>query len=139
VTAPRAKRPKSVVAGPSALELRRLLGRRYALFERVARPRPGVTWEWRCYKKGMSPLLKVIDGKRTLYYVRPEAQSVRVSFLITRRAHDAALAGRLRPRVRGALRSAQEFPEGLAVRLELRRLAEAADVEALLAIKLAPA
>ncbi len=139
MNARRAKAPRSLVAGPSEPELRRLLGARYRLFEKVAHPMPSVSGEWRCYKKGTSPVLKVVDGKRTLYYVRPDAHSVQVSFLIARRAGDAALAGRLRPRVRAALRSAHEFPEGLAVRLELHRLAEAADVEALLAVKLARA
>ena len=137
-TTGRAKRPRSLVAAPPEPELRRLLGRRYTLFEKVAHPRPGVSGEWRCYKKGASPLLKILDGKRTLYYVRPDTDSVHVSFLISRKAKDAALAGRIRPRVRAALQAAQEFPEGLAVRMELHRLAEIADVEALLAVKLAP-
>jgi hypothetical protein len=139
VTAPRAKRPRSLVAGPSEPELRRLLGRRYRLFEKVAHPRPGASGEWRRYKKGAAPVLKVIDRRQTLYYVRPDAHSVHVSFLISRRAGDAALTVKLRPRVRAALQSAQEFPEGLAVRLTLQRLAEFAEVEALLAIKLTPA
>ena len=126
------------MAAPPEPELRRLLGRRYPLFEKVAHPRPGVSGEWRCYKKGASLLLKVIDGKRTLYYVRPDTDSVQVSFLISRKAKDAALAGRIPRRIRTALQSAQQFPEGLAVRLELHRLAEVADVEALLKVKLAP-
>jgi hypothetical protein len=125
------------VAGPSESELRGLLGRRYQLFEKVAHPRSGVSGEWRSYKKDTPPVFKVIDDKRTLYYVRPEKGSLRVSFLITRRAADAALAGRLPRHVRAALRSAHEFPEGLAVRLELHRLADIAEVEALLAVKLA--
>jgi hypothetical protein len=113
-----------------------LLGRRYPLFDRVAHPGPSAAGQWRCYKKGTPPVLKVVDGKRTLYYVRPDRDAVHVSFLLTRRASDAALAGRLSGRLRDAIRSAQEFPEGRAVRLELRRLAEVADVEALLAVKL---
>jgi hypothetical protein len=135
--APRGGRvPKSVVAGPSEQELRELLGRRYQLFDRVARPRPGVQGEWRCYKKGTPPTLKVIEGKRTLYYVRPDKSWVHVTFLLTRRASDAALAGRLPEVVRTAIRTAKEFPEGRAVRLELHRLAEVSDLEALLAVKL---
>lgn len=125
--------------GPSKPELRRLLGRGYPLFERLSHPRPGASGEWRCYKKGTPPVLKVIDGKSTLYYVRPETGGVHVSLLITRRAADAALAGRLPPRVRAALQSAQEFPEGLAVRLTLHRLTDLAQVEVLLAVKLATA
>ena len=127
------------MAAPPELELRRLLGRSYRLFEKVAHPRPGVSEEWRRYKKGASLVLKVMDGKRTLYYVRPDTGSVHVSFLIARKAKDAALAGRIPRRIRTALQSAREFPEGWAVRLTLHRLAEMADVEALLAIKLAPA
>jgi hypothetical protein len=133
----RAKTAKSLVAGPSEPELRQLLGRRYGLFDKVAHPAPSVTGEWRRYKKGTPPVLKVIDGRHTLYYVRPDKSSVHVTFLITRRASDAALASRIPRHLRAALQSAQEFPEGRAVRLELHRLADVADVEALLAVKLA--
>jgi hypothetical protein len=133
----RTKTAKSLVAGPSEGELRQLLGRRYRLFDRVAHPAPSAVGEWRCYRKGTPPILKVIDGRRTLYYARPDKSSVHVTFLITRRASEAALATRLPRHLRAALQSAQEFPEGRAVRLELHRLADVADVEALLAIKLA--
>lgn len=131
------KAPKSLVRGPSEQELRHLLGRRYGLFERVAHLRPGVRGEWRSYKKGTPPILKVIDGKRTLYYVRPDKSAVHVTLLLNRRASDAALAGRLAEHLQAAIRSAKEFPEGRAVRLELHRLADVADVEALLNVKLA--
>lgn len=138
-TAGRTKTPRSLVAAPPEPALRQLLGRRYPLFEKLAHPRPGVSGEWRCYKKGASLLLKVMEGKRTLYYVRPDTDAVHISFLISRKAKDAALAGRLPPPVRAALQSAQEFPEGLAVRLTLHRLADVAQAEALLAVKLARA
>jgi hypothetical protein len=127
------------VAGPPESELRDLLGRCYRVFDRVAHPGPGVTGEWRCYKKGTPPTLKVIDGKRTLYYVRPERGSVHVSFLLGRAACEAAMAGQVPAHLRDVIRSAKEYPEGRAVRLELRRLADIADVEALLAVKVAPA
>jgi len=39
--------------------------------------------------------VKVIDGKRTLYYVRPDRGSIHVSFLLGRRACATALAGHL--------------------------------------------
>ena len=128
--------PRSLVAGPSDAELRRLLGRRYALFERVAHPRPGVAGEWRSYKKGAPPVLKVLEGKQTLYYVRPDSVAVHVSFLLSRRACEGASAARLPARLRSAIESAQVFPEGRAVRLAMHRVAEVADVTALLAVKL---
>jgi hypothetical protein len=131
--------PKSLVAGPREVELRDLLGRCYSVFERVAHPRAGVTGEWRCYKKGTPPVLKVLDRRRTLYYVRPDKGSVHVSFLLGRRACEAALAGQVPSHLHAVIRAAKEFPEGRAVRLDLHRLADVADVEALLAVKLAPA
>ena len=45
MTARPTKPPRSLVAAPPEPELRRLLGRRYPLFERVAHPRPGVSGE----------------------------------------------------------------------------------------------
>ena len=131
------KAPRSLVTGPSVPELRRLLGRRYALFERVAHPTPDATGEWRCYKKGGAQLLKVLDRTRTLYYVRPAREAVHVSFLLSQRACDGAPARRLRAPLRAAVEAAPVYPEGRAVRLALHRLADAADVEALLAVKLA--
>lgn len=139
MAAKRPRSPKSLVAGPPEGELRDLLGRRYGVFDKVAHPGPGITGEWRCYKKGKPPILKVVDGKRTLYYVRPERGSVHVSLLLGRRAREAALAGQVPSHLRTVIRSAREFPEGWAVRLELRRLADVADIEALLAVKVAPA
>jgi hypothetical protein len=130
--------PKSLVAGPPEAGLRDLLGRRYAVFDRVANPGPGFTREWHCHKKGTPPILKVIAGKRTLYYVRPETGAVHVSFALGRQACAAALAGQVPSHLHALIRSAKEYPEGRAVRLELRRLADVADVEALLAVKLAP-
>ncbi len=129
--------PKSLVAAPSDAELRRTLGRRFSLFDRVAHPGPAVTHEWRRYRKDAPPLLKVVEGKRTLYYVRPAADAVHVSFLMTRRACESPEARRLPAHLRAAVESAQVFPEGRAVRVALRRLAEAADVARLLAVKLA--
>jgi len=129
--------PKSLVAGPSQAELHTLLGRRYATFDRVVHLSAGARGEWRSYKKGTAPILKVIDGKRTLYYVRPDRASVHVSFLLGRRACEAALAGHLPPDLRTAIESGKQYPEGRAVRLEVRRLADVAAVEALLAVKVA--
>jgi hypothetical protein len=137
MTAKASTPPKSLVAGPSEGELHKLLGRCYAAFDRVVHLSPRARGEWHCYKKGTAPILKLIDGKRTLYYVRPDRGSVHVSFLLGRRACDAALAGRLPPDLRAAIRSGKQFPEGRAVRLEVRRLADVAAVETLLAVKLA--
>jgi hypothetical protein len=139
VAGKRSGSPTSLVAGPTEGELRALLGRCYRLFDEVAHPGPGITGEWRCYKKGTAPILKVIDGKRTLYYVRPDRRSVHVSFLLGRAACEAALAGQVPAHLRDVIRSARQYPEGRAVRLELHRLADVADVEALLAVKRAPA
>jgi len=137
--AKRSGSPKTRVPAPPVGELRDLLGRCYEVFDRVAHPRPGVTGEWRCYKKGTPPVLKVIDGTRTLYYVRPDRGFVRVTLVLGRLACDAALAGRVPAHLHDLIRSARQFPEGRAIRLELHRLAEVADVEALVAVKLAPA
>jgi hypothetical protein len=139
MAAKRAGSPKSLVAGPSEGELRDLLGRCYTVFDRVAHRGPNVTSEWRCYKKGTPPVLKVIGGTRTLYYVRPDRGAVHVSFLLGRLACEAALAGQVPAHLHAVIRSAKEFPEGRAVRLELHRLADLADVEALLAVKLGTA
>ncbi|MDH3455806.1 MAG: DUF3788 family protein [Gemmatimonadota bacterium] len=139
MAAKRSGPPKSLVPAPPVGELRDLLGRCYRVFDRVAHPSPSVTSEWRCYKKGTPPVLKVIDGKRTLYYVRPDRGSVHVTVVLGRLACDAALAGRVPAHLHDVIRSAKQFPEGRAVRLELHRLADVADVEALLAVKLAPA
>ncbi|MDH5196854.1 MAG: DUF3788 family protein [Gemmatimonadota bacterium] len=139
MAAKRTGSPKSLVTGPPEGELRALLGRCYKVFDRVAHPGPGVTTEWRCYKKGTPPVLKVSAGKRTLYYLRPDSRSVHVSFVLGRRACEAALAGQVPTHLHGVIRSAKQFPEGRAVRLELHRMADVADVEALLAVKLAPA
>jgi hypothetical protein len=106
------------------------------LFARLAHPTPTTTGEWRCYKRDAPLVWKVQEGSRTLYYVRPQRGAVHVSFLLNRRAYEAAHDRKLPRRVRAAIESAQTFPEGRAVRLELHRLSEVGDVQALLALKL---
>ena len=131
--------PKSLVPAPPASELRDLLGCSYEVFDLVAHPRPGVTNEWRCYKKDTPPVLKVIDGQRNLYFVRPDRGCVHVTVVLGPAACDAALAGRVPAHLHDAIRSAPQYPEGRPIQLELRRLADVAYVEALVAVKLAPA
>jgi hypothetical protein len=126
---------RSLVSGPSEQDLRRCLGRTYSLFDRVAHPTPTASGEWRCYQRDAPLVWKVLEGKHTLYYVRPARGGVLVSLLLTRRACEAAQERHLPARVRRAIAGAQTFPEGRAVRLELHRLSEAADVWALLALK----
>ena len=130
--------PKGLVNGPSPQDLRTLLGRCYRTFEKVADRGPGVTGEWRRSRTDAPPLLKLVAGSRTLYYVRPDKGVVHVALLLGPRAYRAALAGGVPPRLQELVRAAKQYPEGRAVRFDLRRLADVADVEALLKVKLAP-
>lgn len=120
---------------PSESEMRTALGEAYPVFrDMVARAGPGAA-EWRKYTKNSPWVLKVSDGKRSLFYARPDAGHVLVTVLLGERAVEAALAGRVSKALHPAIRDAKAYPEGRPVSVLVKRPSDLARVEELLAVK----
>lgn len=115
--------------------MRAALGEAYQGFQRlVAQAGPGAA-EWRKYTKNSPWVLKVSEGKRSLFYARPEAGHLKITVLLPERAVEAALAGRISRALRESIRSAKSYPEGRPVSVLVKRSSDIAKVEALIAVK----
>jgi hypothetical protein len=135
---PKAK-PSSVQDGPpSADELTRLLGRSHTAFQAIAHDRAGATCEWKRYSTKAPWVLKISESERTLFYLMPQAGRFEVTVVLGERATEVALAGRVRPELHAAIRSAKPYVEGRPVRVMVTSRADLAGVEELVAVKLKP-
>jgi hypothetical protein len=84
-------------------------------------------------------VLKLSQAKRTLYYLQPERGGFKVTVVLGARATEAALAGQVSKHLYASIRAAKPYVEGRPVSVVVRRMADVADVEELLAAKLRPA
>ena len=114
------------------------LGRSHEAFQTLAHDRAGVTCEWRRYSKKGPWVLKVSKGERTLFYLIPQADQFEVTVILGQRATDAALAGRVRPELHAAIRSAKPYIEGRPVKVLVTSQEDLAAVEELVTVKLKP-
>lgn len=124
-------------ARPTAPELTLMLERAHAAFDTLT-SRPGATLEWRQYKKDAPWVLKVSQGKRTLFYLRPDRGSFHVTVLLGPRATKAALGGRVSRDLHAAIRGARAYVEGRPVLVVVRSKRDLAGVNQLIDVKLNP-
>ena len=133
-----AKVPITVAAHPpSDSELKAVLGEAYSAFQAlVSRAGPGAA-EWRRYTKNSPWVLKVTQGKRSLFYARPDSGHLKVTVLLGGRAVEAALAGQVSKRLHESIRKAKVYPEGRPVSVAIKRPSDLGKVEELIAAKVA--
>jgi hypothetical protein len=133
-----AKVPPPVAAQPpSDSEMKAVLGEAYDAFQAlVMRAGPGAA-EWRRYSKNSPWVLKVSQGKRSLFYARPDSGHLKVTVLLGGRAVEAALAGRVSKRLHESIRKARAYPEGRPVSVAIKRPSDLGKVEELIAAKVA--
>ena len=140
-TTTKAKAPRAPVAAetaPGERAVARQLGRAHAAFATLVDRGAGTTREWKRYKKDAPWVLKVNQGSRTLFYLRPDAGFFRVTVLLGERAANAALGGRVSEALHEAIRGARKYAEGRPVPVTVRTLKDAELVEELVAVKLHP-
>ena len=123
---------------PGSRALARQLGRSHAAFAALVERGAGTTREWKRYKKDAPWVVKVNQGSRTLFYLRPDTGFFHVTVILGERAANAALGGRVSGTLHEAIRDARKFVEGRPVPVTVRTLKDAALVEELLAVKLHP-
>jgi hypothetical protein len=80
--------------------------------------------------------LKVSDGKRSLFYARPDPGHLTMTVLLGPRAVAAALAGGVAKALHRSIRGAKAYPEGRPVSVAVKRPSDLAKVEELIAVKL---
>jgi hypothetical protein len=121
---------------PSDAEMAAVLGDAYPAFQALLNRDGRGTAEWRRYTKQSPWVLKVSEGKRTLFYARPDGGSLKVTVLLGARAVEAALAGQVSKRLHASIRQAKVYPEGRPVAVTVKRASDLAKVEELVAVKL---
>ena len=122
---------------PTESEMAAVLGDAYPAFQAFLERCGAVSAEWRRYGKNSPWVLKVSQGKRSLFYARPDGGHLRTTVLLGGRAVDAALAGGVSKRLHASIRKAKVYPEGRPVEVVVKRPSDIAKVEELVAIKLA--
>jgi len=125
-------------AAPGETAVARQLGRACAAYAALVERGPKTTLEWKQYRKDAPWVLKVNQGSRTLFYLRPDVGFFHVTVLLGERSTAAALAGRVSEGLHDAIRDARKYAEGRPVRVTVRTKADASRVEELLAVKLDP-
>jgi hypothetical protein len=124
---------------PTARELAELLGPSHAAFLALTQRGPAATCEWKRYGKASPWTLKVSEAGRTLFYATPTTRAFEATVVLGERATQAALRARRVPKaVQDAIRAATPFAEGRPVRVLVRREADVAGVQRLIAVKLDP-
>ena len=132
----RAKVPTAVAPHPpTESEMAAVLGDAYPAFQALVGRAGAGAAEWRRYTKNSPWVLKVSQGKRSLFYARPDSGHLRVTVLLGGRAVDAALAGRVSKRLHDSIRKAKVYPEGRPVSVWSRAVGSR-EVEELIAVKL---
>jgi hypothetical protein len=121
---------------PTESEMAAVLGDAYPAFQALVGRAGAGAAEWRRYTRNSPWVLKVSQGKRSLFYARPDSGHLRVTVLLGGRAVDAALAGRVSKRLHDSIRKAKVYPEGRPVSVVVKRPSDLAKVEELIAVKL---
>ena len=113
-----------------------MLGEAYHAFQALVSHGGKAVAEWRRYSTKTPWVLKVSEGKRSLFYARPDSGTLKVTVLLGGKAVDAALAGRVSKGLHASIRAAKVFPEGRPVSVRITRPSDLRKVEELIAVKL---
>lgn len=80
--------------------------------------------EWNSYSPKAGWALKVKKGSRTIFYMAPCDDAIRVAFILGDKAKQAALRSDLPAKFVKMIRQAKKYPEGTAVRIETKSAAD---------------
>ena len=96
-----------------------------------------ITPEWKYYGRTSGWTLKVLLKKRNLFFLAPCDKRFRVAFVFGDKAVKAVEQSGLPKRMIRELKDGKRYPEGRALRMELRKAAQVEQVLTLAAIKAA--
>lgn len=92
-------------------------------------------WNFSSEKFGWSFRLK--DKKRVLIYLLPRDQYFKVAFVFGDKATDAILESTIDDSIKNEIKAAKKYTEGRGIRIEIKDQMLVADIEKLIAIKVA--
>jgi hypothetical protein len=109
-----------------------------AIIALVARKFGSIDKEWRSSKASFGWMCLLRHKKRTLLYLTPEKERVRVAIVLGERAVALALASELPEGIKALIREARPYAEGRGIRFPVSSTADVFVVRDLVAIKTKP-
>jgi hypothetical protein len=94
--------------------------------------------EWKSSTSDFGSMCLLKHKKRTLLYLTPEKNAVRVAIVLGERAVGVAMASRLPKAIKTMLQEAKPYAEGRGIRFPVSSAADLPVVEKLVAIKTTP-
>lgn len=126
---------------PEPAELTRALGRAMERWQRLRERLDAevgtLTERWSYSGASYGWSLRLLRGKRAALYLLPRERGFLAAFALGEKACAAARAAGLREALLARVEGAPRYPEGRAVRFEVRTARDEADVLALTVLKLA--
>jgi Protein of unknown function (DUF3788) len=109
-----------------------------ALLDALRAKYGGLTSEWKTSKSDFGWMCVLKHKKRTVVYLTPEDEAVRVAIVLGERAARQALASELPDGIKSLITEARPYAEGRGIRFPIRSVAELPIVMDLIAMKMAP-
>ena len=127
---------------PTRAELKAVLGSADALWSgivRIVEDRVSpLTTEWRPAKAEFGRMCLLQHKKRTLLYLTPEKQQVRVAIILGERAYDLAMASSLPPAIKKMFSEARPYAEGRGIRFSVSSSRDISTIKTLVDLKTTP-
>ncbi len=105
---------------PTPANLRRILGGAYRSFQAVDLTAKGFLKEWKDYGRNYGWTYKVWDKRKALLWITPRPGSFIVGMTLREEERDALQGKRISPCMLEQIRTAREYSEGYAIRVEIR-------------------
>jgi len=94
--------------------------------------------QWKPSKAGFGRICLLQHKKRTLLYLTPERENVRVAIVLGERAYDLAMSSSLPAAIKKMFSEARPYAEGRGIRFPVSSLSDVARIKKLLEIKTTP-
>jgi hypothetical protein len=125
---------------PDDVLLRKMLGKTIGLWKELrtylAETHPPVCEEWKFYGVKYGWSMKMLRGKRNLFFFVPRVGGFMAGFTFGEKATEEVMRSRLPERLKQELRESRKYVEGRGLRVEVRSRSDAEAVKELVAIKI---
>jgi hypothetical protein len=127
---------------PTRAELKTALGSAEALWSGIVRAVEDLVspldTEWKPSKAEFGRICLLQHKKRTLLYLTPEKENVRVAIVLGERAYDLAMASTLPAAIKKMFSEARPYAEGRGIRFSVSAPSDISTVQMLVEIKTTP-
>jgi hypothetical protein len=130
------------VTPPTDLELKAVLGSAGVLWSAIVHAVEGTVspldTEWKPSKTGFGRMCLLQHKKRTLLYLMPEKEKVRIAIVLGERAYGLAMASSLPVAIKKMFSEAKPYAEGRGIRFLVGSLSDIPTIKKLVEIKTTP-